>query len=123
MKVRFIVKHQMRLNPNAFEQIKSGRKIREYRLNDDKRQQIKIGDIIEFLKLPNSDESICVEVEGLLLYKNWYSCYEDFFEQDLSDRYESIEAVVEETYKNWWSKEKEEMYGCLIIKLKKNNFA
>jgi ASC-1-like (ASCH) protein len=111
--------HQMRLNPEAFEQIKNGKKIREYRLNDEKRRKIKIGDKIEFLKLPDSDESICAEVEGLLLYKNWYSCYEDFFEQDFSERYKSVEAVVRETYENWWSEEDEEKYGCLIIKLSK----
>jgi ASC-1-like (ASCH) protein len=109
----------MKLNPDAFEQIKNGTKIREYRLNDEKRQQIKLGDNIEFVKLPDLDESVCVEVEGLLLYKNWHSCYEDFFERDLSDRYENVDAVVKETYENWWSKEKEEKYGCLIIKLRK----
>jgi ASC-1-like (ASCH) protein len=49
---------------------------------------------------------------------NWYSCYEDFFKQDLSDHYESIEAAVQGTYDNWWSKAKEEKYGCLIIKIK-----
>ena len=36
--------HKMRLNPNAFEQIKKGIKKREYRLNDEKRQQIPLGD-------------------------------------------------------------------------------
>jgi len=113
-----MMKHQMRLFPDAFEHIKSGRKIREYRLNDEKRQKIKIGDMIEFLKLPDLNDSICVEVEGVLLYKNWYSCYEDFFELDLADRYESIEAVIKETYDNWWSKDQEEQYGCLVIKFK-----
>lgn len=110
--------HYMRLNPNAFDEIKNGTKKREYRLYDEKRQQIKIGDRIEFVRLPNMDESIQTEVEGLLLYKNWYSCYEDFFEQDLINHYESIEAAVQDTYDNWWSKEKEEKYGCLIIKIK-----
>ena len=111
----------MHLYVKPFEDIKGGRKIREYRLNDEKRQKLKLGDKIEFLKLPDLNESVIVEVEGLLHYKNWYSCYEDFFEQDLSDYYENIEAAVKDTYENWWSKEKEEKYGCLIIKLKRDN--
>ena len=111
--------HTMHLNPNEFEKIKNGIKTREYRLYDKKRQQIKIGDKIEFIKLPNMNESILTTVEGLLIYKNWFSCYEDFFEKDLADYYENIEAAVKDTYKNWWPKEKEEKYGCLIIKIKK----
>ncbi|MBM7614341.1 ASCH domain-containing protein [Alkaliphilus hydrothermalis] len=111
--------HSMTLNSNEFESIKNGIKTREYRLYDEKRQQLKIGDRIEFFRLPNMDESILTKIEGLLLYKNWYSCYEDFFEQDLIDHYESIKMAVQDTYDNWWSKEKEEKYGCLIIKIKK----
>lgn len=109
----------MKLNPDAFDEVESGKKIREYRLNDEKRQKIKLGDIVEFQKLPDLDEHIYVKVEGLLLYENWYSCYEDFFEKDLSNRYESIEQAVEDTYKNFWPQEQEEKYGCLILKIKK----
>ncbi len=111
--------HKMKLYIESFMQIKDGTKNREYRLNDEKRQNIKIGDIIEFTKLPDLDEKVEREVEGLLLYKNWYSCYEDFFEEDLSEYYNNIEEAVTDTYNNWWSKEDEKKYGCLIIKLKK----
>lgn len=113
------MKYQMKLNPDSFEQIKSGKKFREYRLNDEKRQKIKIGDTIEFLKLPDLKESIEKEVEAILLYKNFHSCYEDFFEEDLSEYYKDIEEAIKDTYENWWSKEDEEKYGCLIFKLKK----
>jgi ASC-1-like (ASCH) protein len=54
----------MRLFPDAFEQIKSGKKIREYRLNDEKRQKIKIGDMIEFLKLPRYLSTISINCEN-----------------------------------------------------------
>jgi ASC-1-like (ASCH) protein len=40
--------HQMKLQPNPFEQIKNGSKTLELRLNDEKRQLIKVGDEIEF---------------------------------------------------------------------------
>ena len=40
--------HKMKLNEDPFERIKNGTKTIEFRLFDEKRQQIKIGDQIEF---------------------------------------------------------------------------
>ena len=48
--------HKMKLNKNPFERIKNGTKTVEFRLYDEKRQQIKIGDKIEFSKLPDLQE-------------------------------------------------------------------
>ena len=59
--------HKMRLNESPFERIKNGTKTIEFRLYDEKRSQIKIGDKIEFSKLPELQETILVEV--LELYK------------------------------------------------------
>lgn len=62
----------MKLNESPFERIKNGTKTIEFRLYDEKRQQIKIGDQIEFLKLPDLQEKLLVDV--IDLYK------EDTFE-------------------------------------------
>ena len=40
--------HKMKLQPNPFASIKSGAKDIEMRLNDEKRQAVKVGDMIEF---------------------------------------------------------------------------
>ena len=40
--------YKMKLNESPFERIKNGTKTVEFRLYDKKRQQIKIGDKIEF---------------------------------------------------------------------------
>ena len=40
--------HNMKLNPDPFTAIETGKKNIELRLNDEKRQQIKIGDTITF---------------------------------------------------------------------------
>ncbi len=74
--------------------------------------------MIEFSKLSDREEQINVRVVGLLRYQNWRSCYEDFFDEDLSRRYLTIEEAVEDTYNNWYPKELEEMYGCLVIKFR-----
>ena len=110
--------HDMNLNHNAFEEIIAKKKKREYRLNDVKRRKVKIGDTITFHDLEDSSKMIVVEVEELLIYTDWYTCYKDFFEEDLSAYYENIEQAVKDTYENWWAKEKEQEFGCLIIKFK-----
>lgn len=109
--------HDMNLNPDAFAKVKSGVKSREYRLYDEKRRRIKIGDTITFHSL-SSDEKVDTEVVGLLIYKDWRICYEDFFESDLSEYYTDIDEAIADTYENWWPKESEEKYGCLIIKIR-----
>ena len=42
--------HEMKLNENPFERMKNGPKTIEFRLNDEKRKKIKIGEKITFSK-------------------------------------------------------------------------
>ena len=56
------MKHEMKLQPNPFFQIKNGQKTIEVRLNDEKRQQLKVGDEIEFSLATNPDEKIKTEI-------------------------------------------------------------
>lgn len=111
------MKHIMKLYADAFEQMKSGKKTREYKINDEKRRRLSVGDTIEFFKIPGQVESITVIVKGLRQYDDWYSCYGEFFNEDLSDYYSSIEEAINDTYENWWTKEKEQKYGCLVIEI------
>lgn len=57
----------MKLNESPFERIKNRTKTIEFRLYDEKRQQIKVGDKIEFSKLPDLQEKL--EVDVMELYK------------------------------------------------------
>jgi ASC-1-like (ASCH) protein len=54
----------MHLAETPFNQIKSGRKTTEIRLNDKKRQELKIGDIIEFMNIEET-EAIKAKVTNL----------------------------------------------------------
>ncbi len=57
--------HQMKLQEKYFSMIKSGEKTIELRLFDDKRKNIKIGDIIEFCDITNKNETLLTKVIGL----------------------------------------------------------
>ena len=57
----------MKLNNDAFEQIKKGTKTIELRLNDEKRQSLKIKNLIEFTNRTDN-EKVLVEIENLYHY-------------------------------------------------------
>ena len=106
--------HKMKLNESPFERIKNGTKTVEFRLYDEKRQQVKVGDKIEFSKLPDLQEKLVVDVIGL--YK------EETFEKLFRKLYTDEEEIVKKTKSLYqiYSPEKEKKYGVLGIKVKIN---
>ena len=72
--------HQMKLFENPFEKIKNGTKTIEFRLYDEKRQNLRVGDKIEFSKLPDLKEKITVKVLGLYSSKKFKELFERFFD-------------------------------------------
>ena len=103
--------HKMKLNESPFERIKNGTKTVEFRLYDEKRKQIKIGDKIEFSKLPELQETILVEV--IDLYR------EETFEKIFKKLYTDEEEIKRKTNSmhQFYSPEKEKEYGVIGIKI------
>lgn len=106
--------HNMKLNESPFERIKNGTKTIEFRLFDEKRQKIKVGDKIEFSKLPNLQEKLLVDV--VELYRE--DTFEDLFRKIYTDE-EEIKRKTKSMYEIY-SAEKEQQYGVLGIKIKIN---
>lgn len=109
--------HDMRLHQEPFDMISSGVKNIEYRLNDEKRQQIKVGDTITFYRRPDEIETIKVIVEELKHYKNLLDMYSATFDKDFKDRYENPQAVVDDT--PYYTDDEVKKYGCLAIHFRK----
>ena len=103
--------HKMKLNQSPFERIKNGTKTIEFRLYDEKRQQIKIGDKIEFSKLPDLKEKLLVDVVGL--YRG--DTFENLFRKLISNE-EEIKRKTESMHQ-YYSPEKEKEYGVLGIEI------
>lgn len=115
------MEHIMKLYESNFNNLKSGKKKREYRLNDEKRKLVRVGDTIRFLKLPNLDEEFLVDVINIETFDNWFDCYSKYYEEDFKDRYDSIDAVLQDTYDGgYYSKEESEENGCVIFTIKKH---
>jgi len=105
----------MKLNAEPFEAIKSGKKDIELRLNDEKRQSIKLSDVITFSKLPDQKDAINAEVVGLLHYSTFADLAEDFTPERLggADR-----ASIVDGMKKYYSPEDQAKFGVVGIKLR-----
>lgn len=102
--------HKMKLKESPFERIKNRTKTIEFRLYDEKRKQIKIGDKIEFSKLPELEEKIVVEV--LDLYRD--VSFEELFKKVFTDK-EKIERKTQSMLQ-FYTNEQEKEYGVVGIK-------
>lgn len=113
------MRHQMKLNEGAFERIKNGTKTVEFRLYDEKRRKVKIGDKIEFLKLPDMQQSIIVEVLDIYQEETFERLFNKIYKGDKEKIKERVESI-----RKYYSIEKEKRYGAIGIKIKllSNNY-
>lgn len=107
--------HKMKLNENPFERMKNGTKTIEFRLYDEKRQQVKVGDQIEFSKLPDMHEKLLVDVIDLYQEES----FENLFRKIGNDEGEINRKV--KAMHEFYSPENEKKYGVLGIKIKINS--
>lgn len=103
--------HIMKLNESPFERIKNGTKTIEFRLYDEKRRKVKIGDKIEFSKLPDLQEKMLVEV--LDIYRD--ETFENLFRKLYTDEKE-IKRKTKSMYQ-YYSHDEEKEYGVIGIKI------
>ena len=108
--------HEMKLQPEYFNFILNGTKRIEIRLNDEKRQNIKLGDKIKFLKEPDLNESFEAQVKGLLRYNSFEEMFKDYDISILSDKSMTKEELIS-VLEQFYTKEKQEKYGVLGIRI------
>ena len=114
------MEHIMKLNENAFERVKRGKKKREYRINDDKRRQVSVGDVIVFQKLPELKETIKVEVVNIHRYDTLEDAIGENFEDDFSERHSSIDETVNSFYeKGYYTEDEVKENGIIVFEIKK----
>ena len=105
--------HKMKLLEKPFNEIICGKKEIEFRLYDEKRKQINVGDTIEFAKLPNIDEKITVKVLDLYQYPTFKALLKhlNYNDEELNNKLDLIYKI--------YTKEEELKNGVLGIKIKK----
>ena len=107
--------HEMNLHNDPFILIKMGFKNIEMRLYDEKRKEIKEGDIIEFTH-KDTLEKIKVKVINLHVFKDFEELYSNFNKQQLG--YFPDEVADPSDMNMYYSPEKIEKYGVVGIEIK-----
>lgn len=108
--------HNMKLQEKYYNYILNGTKRIEIRLYDEKRQQIKIWDIIKFIKKPNLDESIEAKVIGLIRYNSFNDMFKDFDISLLADKRMTKDELIN-ALEQFYTKEEQQKYGVLGIRI------
>ncbi len=104
----------MRLQPSPFEKVRKGRKTIEIRINDQKRQALEVGDKIEFSLMTDPTQSIETEILGL----NTHPTFKELFAAYPPEQYGGENQGEWELMYQYYSREEEEKYGVVAIKLK-----
>ncbi len=110
------MEHSMRLIPQYFDCVKKGTKKIELRLNDEKRQKIKIGDIIIFESVENNPRTLKVKVTNIYhdtSFKNLLNKFPINLFGDATTTYAELIKTLETIY----SKKEEEKYGVVGIEI------
>lgn len=108
-------KHTMRLKANPFAAVKIGKKDIELRLNDEKRQKVQVGDIIEFIHV-DTQEKLLVEVINKYAFENFSGVYVAFNKIRLG--YQEDEAAHPKDMEQYYSPEEIAKNGVVAIEIK-----
>lgn len=104
----------MGLYEEYFRAIKDGKKIVEVRLNDERRRNIRVGDSIEFIKVPQQDEILKVQVNDLRKYDTFETMYKDISFKDFDCEGWTMKEMIYGTYEIY-TVEQEKEWGALAI--------
>ncbi len=105
------VRHRMKLSPENFDKVKTGEKTFEFRLNDEKRQGLKVGENIELAKLPELETSQIVEITSLDVYKD----FTDLYRQIPVTATRACEAEFIQMMRQHYTEAEEQKYGVVAI--------
>ena len=109
--------HMMNLNHSPFKMIKEGSKTIELRLYDEKRKMISIGDTITFTNTDNPSEIICASVVDLFVFESFDEVYKNLPLLECGYTKGNIDKASPYDMEKYYSKEKQQMYGVVGIKI------
>ena len=109
--------HQLKLQREPFNLIKSGKKTIELRLNDDKRQKIGIGDYIVFSETV-SKETIKAEVIKLYRFDSFSELYQKLPLEKCGYNEEELLLAGPKDMNKYYTLEQQNLYGVLGIEIR-----
>ncbi len=109
--------YEMKLQPDFYNYMLNGTKRIEIRLNGEKRKYIKVGDKIKFYKEPNLEEYFLTEVVEILKFNDFREMIDNLKIEELADEILTKDELLS-TLEKYYTKEQQEKYGTLGIRIK-----
>lgn len=109
--------HEMKLHPQYLQAIKSGQKVYEIRLNDEKRQRLSVSDTIIFKSTSKANQTAEVTVTELKYFKTFTEMLNDLAPSKIGFHNQSKEAI-KKVYHAIYSPDQEAKYGVVAIGIK-----
>lgn len=109
-----MTQYVMKIREKFIGHIKSGKKIREYRLNDETRKQIKQGDILILVSTINDNDYVRVRVKMRECFSSWHDALESYWEEDFKELYSSLDEAISEC-NHFYSRDEVKKYGIVVF--------
>ena len=110
--------HEMNLHDAPFDMIRSGKKIYELRLWDEKRRAISVGDEIRFTRSRGGEDSMRCLVVGLHLFDSFTELYAALPLLKCGYTEEDIDTADPSDMDIYYSKERQAAFGVVAIEIK-----
>lgn len=109
--------HVMNLTPAPMQEIRTGNKTIELRLNDEKRKQISVGDTIKFINTEDSNDTLRVKVVVLFLFSSFAELYDNLPLLNCGYNEDNINTASPDDMEMYYSREKQNKYGVVGIEI------
>lgn len=109
--------HVMNLTPAPMQEIRTGNKTIELRLNDEKGKQISVGDTIKFINTEDSNDTLRVKVVDLFLFSSFAELYDNLPLLNCGYNEDNINTASPEDMEMYYSREKQNKYGVVGIEI------
>ena len=109
--------HYMKLAFEPFQQILTGLKTIELRLNDEKRQKIKVGDIIVFCNVQQPEQKLTAKVINLYNFATFADLYLSLPLEKCGYLPEQKSSAKYTDMYKYYTKEEEKRFGVLGIEI------
>ena len=108
--------HKMKLKPEPFSAIKSGIKVFELRLYDEKRRAVSVGDVIEFTSTESGD-TLLRRVKALHLFESFAELYRALPLDKCGYTEKTAKLASPSDMDIYYPSEEQERFGVVAIEL------
>jgi ASC-1-like (ASCH) protein len=115
-----MMRHIMRLFPEPFAKMQSGQKTIELRLNDEKRQQIRVGDEILFCHMEDAAQTLLTRVIRLYHFQTFDALYRSLPLLQCGYTEETLHEASPRDMDGYYPPEKQQRYGVLGIEVERD---